>query len=81
MAITLKGARANANLTLKQSAKLLGVTDRTLWMWEHGKSFPDIRKALLMEAVYGVDVHELIFLPNEYGITEDNETENTEETE
>lgn len=62
MSISLKGARANANLTLKQVASILGVNERTVWLWEHGESAPNIFNALALEEIYGIDVHDLFFL-------------------
>ena len=39
--ITLKAARINAELTQKEAAKRLGVSNKTVCNWEKGKTFPD----------------------------------------
>lgn len=34
--ISLEAARVNANMTQAEASKALGVSERTLWAWEHG---------------------------------------------
>ena len=36
--ISLKAARVNANLTIKQAAEALNVTDKTIMNWESGET-------------------------------------------
>lgn len=67
MAITLKSARVNKNLTQAQAAALIGVTTDTLSNYERGKSFPDVPVIMKIEEVYGVSYSDLIFLPTNYG--------------
>lgn len=42
MAITLKSARVNVNMTQAEAAKLIGITVDTLSNYERGKSYPDV---------------------------------------
>lgn len=64
MKISLRGARANANLTQKQVAKELCVSNKTVCNWEKGISFPN---AVLIDKIcslYKVSYDDIIFLPN-----------------
>lgn len=63
MAITIKAARVNKNLTQAQAAELLGISKDSLWNYENGRSFPDIRVVQKMIEVYGISYDNLIFLP------------------
>ena len=67
MAITLKAARVNKDLTQAEAAKLLGISKDSLWNYENGRSFPDIRVVKKMVEVYGISYDNLIFLPNDNG--------------
>jgi len=64
MAITLKAARVNKNLTQAEAAKLLGISKDSLWNYENGRSYPDVRVIKKMEEVYGLSYDKLIFFPN-----------------
>lgn len=64
MAITLKAARVNKNLTQKEAAKLIGVSTDTLINYEKGKSYPDVPILKNIESVYGVSYNDIIFLPS-----------------
>lgn len=63
MAITLKAARVNNNLTQNEAAEMLGVSTDTLRNWEKGKTFPDVQAIKLIEKTYGVSYNDIIFLP------------------
>lgn len=63
MALTLKAARVNKNLTQAEAAKLIGVTEDTISNWERMKSFPNVPQIHKIEEVYGVPYNALIFLP------------------
>ena len=63
MGITLKAARVNAGLGLSAAAKRLEVSESTLYKWENGKTFPNVRKILDIEQAYGIPFGEIIFLP------------------
>lgn len=67
MAITLKSARVNVNLTQEQAAKKIGITKDTLSNYERGKSYPDVLVIKKIEEVYGVSYNDLIFLPRNNG--------------
>ena len=61
MAITLKAARVNKSLTQKEAADLLEISKDSLWNYENGRSFPDVRVIKKMEEVYGISYNDLIF--------------------
>lgn len=63
MAITLKSARVNKNLTQAEAAKMLGISTETLSNYERGKSFPDVPVIKRMEDLYDLPYSELIFCP------------------
>lgn len=67
MAITIKAARVNKNLTQAQAAELLGISKDSLWNYENGRSFPNVRVVQRMVEVYGIDYDNLIFLPQNNG--------------
>ena len=64
MALTLKAARVNKGLTQKEAAKILGVSESSLAMYERGKSFPNVLTVKKMEDLYEVNYNEIIFLPD-----------------
>lgn len=63
MAITLKSARINKNLTQAEAAKRLGISTETLSNYERGKSYPDVPIIKRIEDLYGMPYNELIFCP------------------
>ena len=67
MAITLKAARVNKNLTQTQAAELLGISKDSLWNYENGRSFPNVLVIKKMEEVYGIGYNDIIFLPQNNG--------------
>lgn len=62
--ITLKAARINRNLSQKEAAKALKISNRTLWKWENGLSVPKADKIDAICELYKVPYDNLIFLPN-----------------
>lgn len=62
LAITLKAARVNSNLTLAEASKLIGVTKDTLVNWEKGKTFPNVPQINKIEDVYGIGFSDIKFL-------------------
>lgn len=52
--MTMKAARINAGLTQKHVAKEIGVSNRTLGMWEAGIRFPNAEKIGAICDLYGV---------------------------
>lgn len=62
--ITLRAARVNADLSQKEAAKKLGVSNNTLCNWEKGVSYPDAGQIDALCKLYGVHYDSIIFLPN-----------------
>lgn len=70
MELTLKAARVNKNLTQRQAAKLLGVSEYTLFNYEKGKTFPSCKETLdKIQEIYEIKYDDLIFLPKNNGLT------------
>lgn len=65
MAISLKAARVNVNLTQDEAAKRIGVTKDTIRNWEQGKHFPPVDKLKIMLQVYNVKYEDLNFSPSD----------------
>ena len=61
LAITMKAARVNANLTQKEAAKALDISKNTLMNYERGRSVPKVDMARKMAALYGLAVSDIIF--------------------
>lgn len=65
MKLTLKGLRANANLTQPEAAKAVGVSAETWHNYEKGKTFPDVLTIRKIEKVFNVKYSDIIFLPED----------------
>jgi DNA-binding XRE family transcriptional regulator len=65
MAITMKAARVNANMTQPDAAKALNISKNTLSNYEQGKSIPKFDVAKKMADLYGLTVNDIIFLPTD----------------
>ena len=64
MAMSLKAARVNANLTQEQAAKTIGVSTNTVSRWELGISAPHYKHLANICKAYGLTSYdEIIFLP------------------
>ena len=61
MAITMKAARVNANLTQVEAAKALNISKNTLVNYETGTTVPKIDIAKRMAALYGLTVNDIKF--------------------
>lgn len=61
MAMQLKAARVNADLTQVEVCKALNMSKTTLVSYEKYRSKPDIETAKKLAALYGVTVDEIIF--------------------
>ena len=61
MAITMKAARVNANLTQTEAANALNISKNTLVNYETGKSVPKIDVAKRMANLYGLTVNDIKF--------------------
>ncbi len=64
MDITLKNLRTNFDLTQKQAAKLVGVSEDTWRRWEKEQTFPDVPKINRIEQVFNVNYNDIVFLTN-----------------
>ena len=63
--MTLKAARVNVDLSQKDAASKLGVSNKTLGNWENGITFPPANKIPAICDLYGVSYNNLNFLPND----------------
>lgn len=63
--ISIRAARVNANLSQKEAADHLGVSNKTLGNWENGVTFPPADKILSICELYGVSYDNLNFLPTD----------------
>lgn len=67
--MSLADARRRAHLTQKEAAREIGISVETLGNYERGLKFPDVPKLKRIEKIYGVTYNQLIFLPEDYGLT------------
>jgi len=58
---SLKAARVNAGLTQKQAATALNVSNKTLWKWENGISYPKADKIDAICELYKLSYDNIIF--------------------
>lgn len=63
MAITLKAARINKNLSQKEAASKIGISVETLMNYEKGASFPNVPIIKKIEETYGLQYSDINFLP------------------
>lgn len=63
--ISLAAARVNAEMTMEQACKKLGVSKNTLIKWEKGISCPTWDKVQLISEVYRFPSDHIIFLKSE----------------
>lgn len=70
MRLTLKMARELKGMKQSEAAEKIGVSVDTLGNYERGKSYPDIPTLRKIEEVYGIPYDRLIFLPLDFGLTE-----------
>lgn len=60
--ISLEAARVNANLTQKELAKILGVSNTTIVNWEAGVSEPSLSNLRKISELSGIPM-DFIFVP------------------
>ena len=60
--VTLPVARKIANLTQKQLALAVGVSESTVINWEKGRSEPTVSQAIAIGEVTGIAYDNIIFL-------------------
>lgn len=61
---TLKGLRADFNLTQKEVAEKIGVSPDTISKWENGKTYPDVEDIWKIEELFSVGFADIKFLKN-----------------
>ena len=62
--ISLKAARVNAELSQKEVADKLNVSNKTVCSWENGETYPSAEKIDALCKLYGVSYDDIKFLPN-----------------
>ena len=62
--VTLPVARKIANITQKQLASALKVSESTVIAWEKGRSEPTVIQARKISEVVGIPLDSIIFLPS-----------------
>lgn len=70
MKLSLKTAREIKGFTQQEAAKLMSISADTLGNYERGKSYPDIPILRRIEKIYGISYNQIIFLPLDFGLTE-----------
>lgn len=58
--ITLRAARVNAGLTLKEVAKKLGVTERTVGNWEKGSTNIPAKELIALCTIYAISIDAIV---------------------
>jgi transcriptional regulator with XRE-family HTH domain len=66
MKITLKAARVNAGLSIKEAAKAYNIGTKTLWNYENGKTVPNEKFLKKLPDIYHCTYNDIIFLSNNY---------------
>jgi len=61
MAITLKAARVNAEMSQTEAANRLGISKNTLCNYENYRTIPDIEMSKKIAALYNWSVNDIIF--------------------
>ena len=61
VAMTLKAARVNAEMTQLEAAKALKISKSTLSNYEKYRTIPDIERSKQIAALYGCTVNDIIF--------------------
>lgn len=65
MAIQLKAARVNANLTQEEVAKKLRISKNSICNYERYTSKPSVERAKELAKLYGLTVDDIIWSPTE----------------
>ncbi len=58
MRVSIASARVNAGLTQKEVCEKMGITEKTLIMWEKGR-IPRADKLIKLCEIYGCDVSDI----------------------
>lgn len=67
--ITMRAARVNADLTINEVAKELGISNKTLISWEKGKTEPTASQMLKLVSLYAMPM-EFLILPKNLALSE-----------
>lgn len=67
---TLKAIRINMGKTQEEMAKLYNVTTDTVSNWETYRTYPSVKDLPNIEKATGLSYDEIIFLPDNCGLTE-----------
>lgn len=59
--LTLRAARVNVGLSVKEVAEAAGITEDTLYRYETGKSSPKIATAIKLAELYGKSIDGIDF--------------------
>lgn len=59
--ISLAAARVNAGFTQKEAAQMLGISNKTLALWEKGEAFPSVVQAEIIYKIYKRPVDSIFF--------------------
>lgn len=59
--ISLKAARVNANMTLLEASKAIGIGKDTLMKWEKDSAFVNPRKQQDISQAYGISIDSIFF--------------------
>lgn len=60
--IIMKAARINANLSRREIADKMGVTERTIQSWENGERYPKFSSLKMFAEICGFEAED-IYLP------------------
>ncbi len=67
--ISLESVRVNANMTQKEWAKKLGVSNATVVGWEEGNIEPSLSQLRVMSELSGIPM-DFIFVPDKFNLIE-----------
>ncbi|MBQ6264496.1 MAG: helix-turn-helix transcriptional regulator [Clostridia bacterium] len=59
--MTLKEARENARYTKRAAAKIIGVSENTIYKWEQGKTTPNVKQYLKLCKIYDCQLSDIFF--------------------
>lgn len=78
----IKTERLNREMTQKELATLLGVTQDSISLWEKGKRIPDTQYVIQLSRIFGISTDYLLGLEDDFGArtaTPSGDTYTTEE--
>lgn len=58
--ISIRAARVNKELTQKEAARKIGISEKTLRNWERGKAMPRADKFSVLCQIYGISFSDSI---------------------